>query len=88
MGKNGGRTAIRVGVTYRVCDGKSELICGFTHQPAQRIPRIAGIESVVKRRPENSCYKMGEVRSTFVELKVARDTVVGEIFCYAGFGDA
>jgi hypothetical protein len=31
---------------------------------------------------------MGEVRRTFVELKVARDTVVGEIFCYAGFGDA
>jgi hypothetical protein len=45
-------------------------------------------ESVVKRRPENCCYKMGEVRSTFVELKVARHTVVGEIFCYAGFGDA
>jgi len=31
---------------------------------------------------------MGEVGSTFIELKVAHDTVVGEIFCYTGFSDA
>jgi len=30
---------------------------------------------------------MGEVGGTFVELEVARDAVVGEIFCDAGFGN-
>jgi hypothetical protein len=81
---------IWAGVTYRVCDGESELICGLTRRRVQSISRLAKVlsESVVQRRPENRCYKMGEVRRTFVELKVARDTVIGEIFCYAGFGDA
>src|SRR5260370_41024197 len=31
---------------------------------------------------------MGEVRSAFVELEEARDAVIGEIFCDAGFGNA
>jgi hypothetical protein len=31
---------------------------------------------------------MGKVRGTFVELQVARDAVIGEIFCDAGFGNA
>src|ERR1700687_6010702 len=44
--------------------------------------------SVVERRPKDSDYKMGEVRGTFVELEVARDAVIGEIFCDAGFGNA
>jgi hypothetical protein len=31
---------------------------------------------------------MGEVRGTFVKLKVANDTMVGEIFCDTRFGNA
>ena len=45
-------------------------------------------KSVVEGRPENGDYKMGEVRGAFVELEEARDAVIGEIFCDAGFGNA
>ena len=44
--------------------------------------------SLVERRAKNCDYKMGEMGGTFVELKVAGNTVVGEIFCYTSFGYA
>ncbi len=44
--------------------------------------------SLVERRAKNRDDKMGEVGGAFVELKKARYTMVGEIFCYTRFGDA
>jgi len=49
---------------------------------------LAAAGSVVERRPQDSDYKMGEVRGTFVELEVARNAMIGKIFCDAGFGNA
>ena len=43
---------------------------------------------VVERWTQNGSDEMREVRSTFVELQVPRDAVIGEIFCDAGFGNA
>src|SRR5258706_15332028 len=48
----------------------------------------ANSKSVVERRTEDGDDKMREVGSAFVELKVSHDTVVGEIFCHARFGNA
>src|SRR6266404_2120152 len=45
-------------------------------------------ESVVERGSQDGGHKMREVGSTFVELEVAHDTVIGEIFCYARFGNS
>ena len=43
---------------------------------------------LVERRAQNCDHKMGEMGGTFVELKVADNTMVGEIFCYTRFGYA
>ena len=44
--------------------------------------------SVVEHGPQDGDYKMGEMRRAFVELEIACDAVIGEIFCDAGFGNA
>jgi hypothetical protein len=44
--------------------------------------------SLIERRAQNGDYKMSEMGRTFVELKVADNTMVGEIFCHTRFGYA
>ena len=45
-------------------------------------------ESVVEDGAEDGYREMREMRRVVIELKVADDTVIGEIFGDAGFGDA
>ena len=46
------------------------------------------VKLIVERGTKDGGDKMREVGSTFVELKVADDTVVGEIFRYTRFGNS
>src|SRR5258708_29762572 len=84
MGKKGGRMGIGAGVTgtdkdrnltWRV---RTRLDC--TH--------FGGPKSIVERGTQDRSHKVREMGSAFVELKVAHDTMVGEIFCDASFSDA
>src|SRR5258708_24656910 len=84
MGKKGGRMGIGAGVTGTAKDRnltwrvRTRLDC--TH--------FGGPKSIVERGTQDRSHKVREMGSAFVELKVAHDTMVGEIFCDASFSDA
>src|ERR1700676_4317077 len=81
MPANGDLLAGAKGVTPR----RSELqVCSFLANRGAGGPR----RLFVKDRTQNGNHEMSEVRSIVIELEVAHDTVLSEIFGDAGFGDA
>src|SRR5260370_33081646 len=81
-----------MGIEGRVLGGQeteksTDLLVGGCDRN-QHFAHLRNLRSLVERRAQNCDYKMSEVRGAIVELKVARYTVIGEIFCYTRFGYA
>src|SRR5579859_7081318 len=85
MGKNGGRMGI-YGLAQKVKKVAYRRVLGSFARTTPTQDARSG--SIVECGAQDGGDEMGEVRSAVVELQIANNTVVGEIFGYASFRDA